>query len=208
MSQKTALERIDDLEKKIQELDARSRAAHDFAEAGYKSGLGTNQSLAATAKTLTALISVLAEKQVMTGEEVLDGIRKIDENNTREEVADAVKAGNLRPLQVVHQGAVVVVKQVVIPKENPKPIVLAEYRAIELQSQFTPQKLREKFDGKKIGDTITTSSDTQDILTTVIEAYEIVTKSVAGENLNNEGDGTNGEGKEQQAGEAGTGQTA
>jgi hypothetical protein len=177
----TALERIEALEKKAQELQAQALGAYQFAERALEGTVGTSQSLAATAKTLTALISVLSDKKTLTGEEILDGIRKIDEQNAREDVQDAVKAGTLRPIETVHQAALVVVRQIVIPTKDPVPIVLAEYRLIELPSPFTQPELREKMSGKKVGDSLTASDPQKTLTTTILEAYELVEATSAGE---------------------------
>ena len=108
---------------------------------------------------------------------------------------------------MVHQGSVLVIKQVLIAKENPKPIVTANYRVLELQSQFTSPKLRETFAGKKIGDVITMSDQEKTILTTIVEAYEIVEMAVPGEGQQAEGADANGTNQGQEATQ-GTGPSA
>lgn len=193
----TALERLDAVEKKVQEADARAAAATQLAERAFSGSIGTSQSLAAAAKTLTALISVLTEKKVVTGEQIIDGIRRIDESNTREEIAEALKAGAIRPIETVHPAALVILKQVVIPVQDPRPIVLAEYRSVELPSPFTPPQLREQLSGKKVGDTVTSSDKQKTVTTTIVEAYELVEVSKPGEQV--EGEKTDGEAKEEQA---------
>lgn len=178
----SALERIDALEKKVQELDARSANAYSFAEEAVKRGVSFSQQLAATAKTMTALISTLTAKEIVASEEILDGIRKIDEDNAREEIEGAVASGWLKKAEVVAESSLVVLKQVAIPTgDDPTPILLADYRTLELPSPLTPPDVRKQLVGKKIGETVTFQGDKATIVTTVKEVYEAVEVVQGGE---------------------------
>ena len=179
----TALERLDSVEKKAQETEGRANAALQIAEDVMRQGVETSQGLAAIGKTLTALLSVLTEKSLIKGEEILNGIRRIDENNAKEEISSAVKHGVLSQTDVVGDTSIVVLNQVAVPNQDPTPVTLADYRIVEMGAQLTHPQLKEQLKGKKVGEAMVHTSAEGEIISKVLEIYQINEMQKQGEAL-------------------------
>lgn len=185
MSQKTALERIEENEKRIQQVEANSAGAYALAENVLQKLISLEQSYAAIAKTLHAVITTLKEADVISDEKVMENIRKLDDDQAKQSVAEMVQNNVIKSTDTVSATSLVVVKNVVIPTENPTPIVLSNYRLVEMPSQTVSAKLRDELAGKKVGDTVKTQGDGFEALYIVLEAYELAEMNKMGDNQEN-----------------------
>ncbi len=178
----TALERIEALEKKVQELEANTANTATFAERAIQNVSALGQSQSAFGKTLTALISILTEKGTVDSDAILTKIREIDDRSERERVEHMVRNGVLVSSEVSNAESIVVVKQIFVPSANPeKPVELSNFRAVELFSPEMPPQLRDQLVDKKVGDTITTKSKEGDFLNTFVAIYNIAPEKAGGE---------------------------
>lgn len=184
--QKTALERIEELEKRCQMNEANIAGVNQIAEAGLQKLISLEQSYAALAKTIYALISSLKESGHVSDEKLMNGIRKLDDDQDRSRIAEMRRVGLIKGAQAVQESSLIVVKNLIITRDNPAPMVLSEYRSIEVASPATPPALRSELIGKKIGETAKVSSDDFDSLYIVQEIYELAEAQRMGENGENQ----------------------
>lgn len=183
----SALERIEALEKKVQELEANQAGTHQFAEQALNNSAMLGQAQTAFGKTLTALISILTEKGAVEGDIILAKIREFDDRTEKERVQQMVTGGILVSTEVSSTETIVIISQIFIPEESPeKSVQLSGYRTVELFSPEIPPQLRDQFLNKKIGETITTMAPGGGkILNTVIEIYGIASEKTGGEGETN-----------------------
>lgn len=201
--QKTALERIEELEKRCQQIEANTGGTYALAENCLQKLMALEQSYAALAKTLHAVITSLKEDGNLSDEKVMGNIRKLDDEQDRIRIQEMTEAGTIKSIDTVHENSLAVVKNVVIPKDNPNPVTLSEYRVIEMPSPTLAPKIRQELTGKKVGDTVKMSTKEFDALYVVLEAYELAEANKMADNETTEQEKANEQSLQtEQAGEA------
>jgi hypothetical protein len=184
MSQKSALERIEDLEKQVQQVGANSAGSYALAESGLQKLISLEQSYAALAKTLHALISSLKESGHVSDEKVMAGIRKLDDDQAQENIARAVEAGVLKRTETLDADSIAITKTIVIYKDKPVPITVSNYQITQIPAPETSPRLRQELIGKKVGDTVKVSTEQFEALYVVVEAYGLAEASKVGDDVN------------------------
>lgn len=177
----TALERIETLEKQLQEQTARLAGAQQFAERALSMAMNTETATGVLGKTLTASILLLKEKGVLSDREILARMQKMDEDEDRRQIADLLSKKILTVKDTVDAGCLVTIKHILIPAQDPKPISIASYRMLELPASDMPPAIRNALIGLKVGETGKVTDQNGDNLFTLIEIYGIAEVSVAGE---------------------------
>lgn len=172
MGQKTALERIDDLEKRSQQNEANSSGATAMAEAGLHKLVALEQSYAALAKTVYGLISYLKDKGMIEDKAVMAAIRKLDEQNNKREVESLEASGKLLPTEEVLGNGLVIARTVLTESNSAETTVLSEYNVLDLSNQNTSSDLRSGLTNKKAGEWVDLPVEGETITHTVLKSYK------------------------------------
>jgi hypothetical protein len=177
----TAIERIEQAERRLQELEARQAGSHQFAERALGAAMNTETATGVLGKTLTALIYVMKDKHLVQDHEILERMQKMDEDEDKRQITAALQKKAITVAEVSGPASIVVVKHIMIPTEDPKPITISAYRVVELPAAMTPPATREAMSGKKVGETAKLSGPGGDNLFTFLEIYDIANVEQKGE---------------------------
>lgn len=171
---KTLLEKVGTLDQKA--IDEGIGHAKELAELAAQRMLGVEQAAAALGKTLTALTKTLVVKKVLTGDEIMSHIQKIDDDGDRDKITQLLQMKAIEKTTSVGPEDLVVTAQNFISLTDPNQSKsIREYCLIELPQPTIHPTLRKDLTSRKIGDTIQAGKNEKGVYTlTVREIYRIV----------------------------------
>jgi hypothetical protein len=171
---KTVLEKFAVLEES--NIVAGVENAQQLAELAAQRMLGVEQSAAALAKTLTGLTKALINKAVVTGEDIMGHIQKIDDDGDRDKINGLIQIKAIAKTDSVGPEDLVVTAQNYINTADPtKSKSVREYSLIELPLPTINQQLKKDLVGRKVGDTIHAGSNDKGVyVLTIREIYRIL----------------------------------
>jgi len=194
----TTMERIDRMEQDVNQLKMLFMQAQQANEFLMQKATAVEQSYASLAKTVTALVAELVDKNVVDDHAVMSRIRDIDEKAERERVQAMLKEKIIKTSEEIGENSLVAIKQAVVETDTEKGTrekLVANYRLIEMGAQFSIPEVKERLKGLRVGNTIEVNREEKDgvvsiLNATVLEIYDIA----QGERV--EGEGSPAESKE------------
>lgn len=183
------LNKITDLEGKVAKLEkVTEQSGQMLNEIIQQANLGLNaisqkqdlvvnrimsieQSFAAIAKTLNAVVMELEETGKLNSSNVIKKIRTMDENAEKARVQAMIEAGAVVKVDLVGENSMLAVSQV-LKKTDGTTEAIADYRVYELNSPLNEKQTIEMFVGKAAGDIVEITNDQGTLYTSILEIYE------------------------------------
>lgn len=135
--------------------------------------MAIEQSFAALAKTLNAVVSELEESKAINSNSVMRRIRLADEAAEKVRMETMVKFGALQASELVSATSLLVVSQSLESADGKTGETIADYRVYELTSPLNEKELVDQFVNKKAGETVIIAQENGTVLkTTILEVYE------------------------------------
>lgn len=168
----STLERIEELEKKNKEMSLSLEAMSQFCQQVAQKTQGIEQSATQLAKTLAAITKVLIKRNVIDDMEVLEIMRKEDEDQLRSQISGLVQSGIFEKATEIGADSVVLVKQALVDTKSGEFTVLSNYTPLEMSRQDIPETVKADLIGKKIKETYSFTDRPEMI--TILEIYNAV----------------------------------
>ena len=160
------------LVKLAQDTNRAFETEQGFIQELINRGLSVEQSYAALAKTVNALVQVLSENKLIDGKAVLTNIRKYDESQEKERIKRMLAFNAIQAADITTEESVVVVSQNLILEDGTTDVI-SEYRVVEVSSPLAEGETN-KFLDKKVGDVVDVDVEGGRLSTTVLEIYAYV----------------------------------
>jgi DNA-directed RNA polymerase subunit H (RpoH/RPB5) len=138
--------------------------------------MSIEQSFAAMAKTMNAIVQELEETKVLNSSSVMKRIRTMDESAEKARVSAMLEHKAIQKAEVITENSMLVTSQI-IKKQDGQTEVVAEYRVFELSSPMHDKEVVQKFIGKSVGDVVEITTSDATLCTTILEAYDHVQMS-------------------------------
>lgn len=136
--------------------------------------MSLEQSLASLSKTCAAMVQELSETKVLNQQNVMERIRKSEEESDKARVDKMVSQKVLSAIDEVKADSLLVVAQTFVPKNGDPVDVVSEYRSSDLSSPEIDEETRKTYVGKRAGDVVELNLDDGVLKTTVLQIYDYV----------------------------------
>jgi hypothetical protein len=185
----STLERIDSLEKSVEDLaKSTDKLTDSFSQllGAYQVSIqkltALEQSITSLAKTLAAVSLVLIKAGTIKSEDVMDQLRQGDDKDQEDRVHSLLKDGVIKAEEVIGEDSLAAVSQKLVDTADGKVTVVSGYAFFSVNHPSVKEELKSKLLGKKVGETIEGKVDgSKTELITVKEIYSVVEKTVVGE---------------------------
>lgn len=177
VSSNGSLEKLNLLEKQNREIFAIISEKQDLI---VNRIMSIEQSFAAMAKTVNAVIQELEESSTLNSNNVMKKIRAMDERAEKERVKTMLEVGAIEATTLINENSMLAVSQT-FHSEGQASELVSEYRVYELNSPLNTKETVEAFTGKSVGDVVEITVPEGKIATTIVEVYNY--KKMESQNL-------------------------
>jgi hypothetical protein len=141
---------------------------------------GLERNLTTVSKMLTALVSELTEKALVSDASLLGRVRRLDEENERSRVEQMLAAGTIKEIESVEPSSLITVKQDEVLADGTAQAI-SEFQVLEVGAEGFPEGIRNALLGKKKGESAEVEFQGGKIKVTMISVYGMVTGERQGE---------------------------
>jgi hypothetical protein len=165
--------------KLIETMNLQLQQVHSFNQLIVQRQMSLEQTLTSLAKTISCTVDELESKQVISGNDVMVRLRKLDENAERNRIQQMIQLKLIKPASFVTEESIIVLSQKVVRGEQEE--IVAEYRVIELPAKLTPKELIADFVGKVVGDVLEQTHEQETLISKIENIYDIVSSGTLSE---------------------------
>lgn len=133
--------------------------------------MSIEQSFAAMAKTLNAVIQELEANNAINSSNVMNRIRLMDEKAEQDRVQTMLGAGAIEETEVINENSMLVVSQT-LQREGQMLETISDYRVYELNSPLNSKETIDAFLGKTAGNVVEITINEGTIFTTILKVYD------------------------------------